>query len=110
MELLERVECQERIQAIASQTRVHLNTLNDNENISNIRNLGTIGAFDVGSAGGYFSGSFSKDFSKLCQQKGALIRPLGETVYTVPPYCTTDMQLDRIYGSIRDSLDDMGAV
>jgi adenosylmethionine-8-amino-7-oxononanoate aminotransferase len=29
-----------------------------------------------------------------------LLRPLGNTLYVMPPYCTTADQLDRVYAAI----------
>ncbi len=36
--------------------------------------------------------------------KDILLRPLGNVVYVLPPYCTTVAELDRIYDVIEESL------
>jgi adenosylmethionine-8-amino-7-oxononanoate aminotransferase len=37
-------------------------------------------------------------------QRGLLLRPLGDTVYLLPPYCITDAQLDQAYAGIAEGL------
>jgi len=37
-------------------------------------------------------------------ERGVLLRPLGNTIYTLPPYVITDIQLQKIYDSITDAL------
>ena len=34
-----------------------------------------------------------------------LLRPLGNTIYVMPPYCTEDTELDLIYDAIRAAAD-----
>ncbi len=36
--------------------------------------------------------------------QGVLLRPLGNTVYILPPYCITDSQLDAVYAAIEAML------
>ena len=37
--------------------------------------------------------------------KGVFLRPLGNTIYTLPPYVITDGELDLIYQVIEESLE-----
>ncbi len=36
--------------------------------------------------------------------RGLLLRPLGDTLYLLPPYCVTGDQLDRAYAGIEAGL------
>ena len=36
------------------------------------------------------------------REAGVLLRPLGNTVYVMPPYCITEGELDQVYGVIAD--------
>ena len=38
-------------------------------------------------------------------QHGVFLRPLGNTIYILPPYITTDTQLQKIYRAVTAALD-----
>ena len=38
-------------------------------------------------------------------EKGIILRPLGNIVYILPPYCIKDEDLDYIYDSVEEFLD-----
>ena len=48
-----------------------------------------IWAFEVDSA----SCRFSRRFYRLALEKGLLLRPIGNTVYFMPPYTVTDEEI-----------------
>jgi adenosylmethionine-8-amino-7-oxononanoate aminotransferase len=37
-------------------------------------------------------------------RRGLLLRPLGNTLYLLPPFCITDEQLDRAYAGLEEGL------
>lgn len=93
--ILCRDETQQAIQAINEAHRDGLNNLkNKCPNINKIRRLGTIAAFDViGQAPELLNPILKQTFL----QQGLLIRPLGNTVYLLPPYSTTPAELRHAY-------------
>ncbi len=36
-------------------------------------------------------------------ERGVLLRPLGNTIYIMPPYCITPAELDIIYAAIAEA-------
>jgi adenosylmethionine-8-amino-7-oxononanoate aminotransferase len=68
------------------------------------RQLGTIAAieFPAGDAG-YLSRSGPKLYESFLS-RGVLLRPLGNVVYLLPPYCSTDEDLTLAYDAIQDAL------
>jgi adenosylmethionine---8-amino-7-oxononanoate aminotransferase len=68
------------------------------------RVLGSIMAFDMAGESAYQS-TFSETLKAFYLQQGLNIRPLGNTVYLMPPYCITDAELARGYAGIIASLD-----
>jgi adenosylmethionine-8-amino-7-oxononanoate aminotransferase len=36
--------------------------------------------------------------------KGVLLRPLGNVIYILPPYCITAAQLEKVYVAIEEAL------
>jgi adenosylmethionine-8-amino-7-oxononanoate aminotransferase len=47
----------------------------------------------------------SRALGEFALQRGVLLRPLGNTVYFLPPYCTTVATLEHAYGVVTDFLD-----
>ena len=67
------------------------------------RVTGTIAAFDLETGGetGYLSRV--RNFVKHeALERGLLLRPLGNTVYLIPPYCLTDEERRQMYDSVRE--------
>lgn len=65
---------------------------------TNIRQCGTIAAADlVVPEGGYLS-EVGPRMRAHCMDRGVLLRPLGNTVYVLPPYCVTGDDLDAAWG------------
>lgn len=108
LELLESTSCSQKIRQIQQWTKSELIHLQNLPMVSGARNLGTVGAFEAHSEKNYLAlGQFARHFAKACEKRGALVRPLGATVYTVPPYCTTEEQIKTIYHAIRETLFDI---
>jgi adenosylmethionine-8-amino-7-oxononanoate aminotransferase len=74
------------------------------EDVARPRLLGSILAFDVKEAGGYQSVA-SRRLRDFYLAHGLNIRPLGPTLYLMPPYCITDQELTRAYAGIIEGLD-----
>jgi adenosylmethionine-8-amino-7-oxononanoate aminotransferase len=69
--------------------------------VEHFRNIGMIWAFDVRGAGP----EFSRDFSRRAIDAGALLRPLGSTVYWMPPYAISGAEIDFLIDTVDKLLD-----
>jgi adenosylmethionine-8-amino-7-oxononanoate aminotransferase len=68
-----------------------------------VRQSGTITALDLDVGdGGYLAGAGPK-LQAFFLERGLLLRPLGNTIYVMPPYCVTGPELDRVYAAISDA-------
>lgn len=73
--------------------------------VKNVRQQGTILAMDVvAEEGGYFS-ELQPRLYEAFLARNLLLRPLGNTVYILPPYCVTQEDLEEIYDGITLTLD-----
>jgi adenosylmethionine-8-amino-7-oxononanoate aminotransferase len=72
-------------------------------NADNPRQLGTITALEIGDAEGYLSNQAPQLLTHF-RDRGILLRPLGNTLYVMPPYCIDDTDLDAIYAAITEVL------
>ena len=67
------------------------------------RRIGTVAALDLKvSDPGYLAG-IGPELTGFFRQRGLLLRPLGNTIYVLPPYCVTAAELDSVYAAIRDA-------
>jgi adenosylmethionine-8-amino-7-oxononanoate aminotransferase len=67
------------------------------------RQLGTITALELGSGGGAYLSTLGPGLLAFFREAGILLRPLGNTVYVMPPYCIGAADLDLVYAAIADA-------
>jgi adenosylmethionine---8-amino-7-oxononanoate aminotransferase len=92
----------ERILALSQNQALCLNELEIDTRFANLRQLGTIAAFEIADVqAGYLADIALKLRARLLE-RGVLLRPLGSTVYIMPPYCTTKDELTSVYGAVAD--------
>jgi adenosylmethionine-8-amino-7-oxononanoate aminotransferase len=63
----------------------------------NWRSLGTILAFDFEIGEDGYLNEIAKSITTFSMKDGVYIRPLGNTVYIMPPYCITNNELQKIF-------------
>jgi adenosylmethionine-8-amino-7-oxononanoate aminotransferase len=80
--------------------------LKSHPKIENLRQMGTIVAFEVktDANSNYFNNLRDVLYDNFIK-RGVLLRPLGNTVYILPPYIITKEQLQRVYEVIGEVLD-----
>jgi adenosylmethionine-8-amino-7-oxononanoate aminotransferase len=64
------------------------------------RQLGTITAMEFVDPYGDYLSAMAPMLGRFFRDRGLLLRPMGNTVYVMPPYCIDDDQLDAIYAAI----------
>ena len=100
---------QQRIDTLADAQAAHLSLLTHDPRVQNPRRLGTIAALDISvSDAGYLS-NLAPRLIAFYRDRGVLLRPLGNTLYVMPPYCTTADELAQVWNAIAASLDILGA-
>jgi adenosylmethionine-8-amino-7-oxononanoate aminotransferase len=83
--------------ALAELTRRHVAALRSHRGLKNARSLGLIGAADLRAGGGAYGSGVSRRLRAEAATRGVLLRPLGDVLYAVPPYCVTDEELATIW-------------
>jgi adenosylmethionine-8-amino-7-oxononanoate aminotransferase len=80
----------------------------DPELTSRPRATGTIAAFDLRTdgAGGYFD-SVGDTIKRRTLEKGLLLRPLGNTIYFMPPYSLTDDERQSMYDGTLELIEEV---
>jgi adenosylmethionine-8-amino-7-oxononanoate aminotransferase len=65
--------------------------------VKNLRQLGTILAFEYMSGNDGYMNSISLHITDKAMKAGVYLRPLGNTVYIMPPYCITKAELNKVF-------------
>ncbi len=104
LDLYEEEETMARIAHISAKHRTMLDVLAELPDVSQPRILGPVLAFEAGDGGEYQSEA-SRNLRNWYLGNGLNIRPIGSTVYLMPPYCITDDELFRAYSGMVEGLD-----
>lgn len=105
MDLMELEETQMDIERIGAAHRAFLQKLGAHARIADARAQGTILALEIRSQEetGYMN-PLSEQISEWFIKKGILLRPLGNVLYILPPYCIANDDLNYIYQSTEEFL------
>src|SRR5262249_32336039 len=98
----------ERIARIAELQEAALVKLAADERFENPRRLGTIAAIDLKVADGGYLASAALTLRPHLSTQRILLRPLVNTIYVMPPYCTTAGDLRLVYEAIQSAPDAIG--
>ncbi|MBE9212047.1 adenosylmethionine--8-amino-7-oxononanoate transaminase [Plectonema cf. radiosum LEGE 06105] len=79
----------------------YLEVLHGNSKVEKLRVTGTIAAMEIVNTqeSGYLN-QVGLEIREKALEKGLLLRPLGNVLYIMPPYCITDEELSEVYDSI----------
>ncbi|HEV7310093.1 adenosylmethionine--8-amino-7-oxononanoate transaminase [Ensifer sp.] len=92
-----------RIEALVERQQRQLARFAGDPRFSDIRQIGTIAALDLSvPAGGYLSEAGPR-LRAFFRERRLLIRPLGNVIYLMPPYCVTEDELKRAYEAIDEA-------
>lgn len=97
-------ETQRQIQKIEEITQERLLRIKNHPAVHEVRSMGTIGIVELQGESGYFSQK-APLLRRKAIEKGVLLRPLGNVIYTAPPYCFTESELHFTYTVIEELLD-----
>jgi adenosylmethionine-8-amino-7-oxononanoate aminotransferase len=99
----------ERIGALQVMQTEKLARFEADPRFGNVRQIGTITALDLKvPAGGYLS-EVGPKLRAFFRERKLLIRPLGNIIYLMPPYCVTAAELDRAYDAIDEAAEQFAA-
>lgn len=97
LEIWEREPVLERIKSVGAMQAAGLASLAQDECFENPRQLGTIAAVDLKvKDAGYLADVGPKLYAYFLEHE-VLLRPLGNTIYVMPPYCVSETDIERIY-------------
>ena len=110
LELLLSENCQEAIEEICFHHALFADSIRNHPFIKDVRQTGTILAieFNTKDNSSYFNSIKDKAYN-FYLENGVLLRPLGNIIYLMPPYCITNKELNTVYNVILKSIDYLNA-
>ena len=104
IELLNSPEIAERRKYIESAHNSFATRIEKHEKVGNVRVMGVILAIDLNIQMERY-GNLRDDLYDFFVERGVLLRPLGNTIYVLPPYVITNSELQKIYETITAALE-----
>ena len=108
LDLTETDHTADQVKRIVQKHTDFAKALKKREEVHRVRQMGTILAFDIKVSGesSYFHSLRDKMY-QFFLKKGILLRPLGNTLYIVAPYCIKNAELDLLYNAIKSFLNQL---
>ncbi|AGK59502.1 adenosylmethionine--8-amino-7-oxononanoate transaminase [Hyphomicrobium denitrificans 1NES1] len=96
-----------RIGALAKTQAACLRGIAKDPRFENARQIGTITAFEFSGAGTGYLADVALSLRRKLLDRNVLLRPLGATIYVMPPYCATADDLNGVYAAISEAADEV---
>ncbi|HMI74928.1 MAG TPA: aminotransferase class III-fold pyridoxal phosphate-dependent enzyme, partial [Steroidobacteraceae bacterium] len=100
LEIWETEPVRERIATLVALQAEHLERFRDDTRFQNVRQTGTITAMDLKTSDAGYLSKLGPKLQSHFRDAHILLRPLGNTIYVLPPYCVTGGELAAVYASI----------
>ena len=100
LEIWETEPVRERIATLVALQAEHLERFRDDTRFQNVRQTGTITAMDLKTSDAGYLSKLGPMLQSHFRDANILLRPLGNTIYVLPPYCVTGGELAAVYASI----------
>ena len=97
----------ERIATLTQRQQQALARLAAHPLLENPRQLGTVIAMEVPEPRGGYLSELGPRLKAAFAARDVLLRPLGNTIYVMPPYCITPEDLTRVHDAILEVVDEV---
>ncbi|MFD2651834.1 adenosylmethionine--8-amino-7-oxononanoate transaminase [Brucella rhizosphaerae] len=97
---------EERIAELVSQHAHHVQRFKGDRRFANVRQCGTITALDLVTPSGGYLADVGPRLRALFRDRNLLLRPLGNVLYIMPPYCSSADDIAATY----DAIDEVASI
>lgn len=108
LDLFEEESSLQRVAAMERLYRGRFQGLSARADVERPRILGSIAAFEVKAEESGYGAAVGARLKAMFMEEGLLLRPLGNVLYLIPPYCIADDDLHRAFDVIDGALDRLG--
>ena len=105
LDVWENTDARARVARLCEMQAARIARFANDARVSSARRLGTIAALDLNIDSKDYLSTFALDLIRFFNARGLVLRPLGATVYVLPPYCVTADDLDMAYDAIAEAVD-----
>jgi adenosylmethionine-8-amino-7-oxononanoate aminotransferase len=109
LEIFHEEKSLQKVAHIEARNRDQLSRLMEHPRVKQPRAMGSMLAFELAGSQGHYKTQDGERLRDWYLKNGLNIRPLGPTVYLMPPYCITDDELTRAYDGLFEGLDKLGS-
>lgn len=98
LNLFEEEKTLNKVEHISKKHEAFIAEIKDLKHVRAARCLGPIAAIEIDNEkeSSYFN-SIGKEAAKFYRDNGVFMRPLGNVIVIIPPFCITDEQLEKVY-------------
>lgn len=104
LDLLLEKSCQDQIALIHRKHQEFGNKISEagfeDSLVQNFRVIGTVVAFELNTTKKDYLNQSAGGLTSAALEHNIFIRPLGNTIYLMPPYCITSRELDNVYDTL----------
>lgn len=100
LELTISPETQQNLERISTRHQVFAAEIQQLPGVKQVRQRGTILAVEFADETTSYFSNLRDTLYNYALEQGVILRPLGNIIYIIPPYCITDSQLDKVYQTI----------
>ena len=105
LDLLESSNCTDSISRIVDRHSEFALRVKEHVMVDDVRQMGTIIALDLKADKSGYASEVRDILYNHFISEGVLLRPLGNVIYILPPYCITDEELEKVYNCVLTGLD-----
>ncbi|MBC7383059.1 MAG: adenosylmethionine--8-amino-7-oxononanoate transaminase [Bacteroidia bacterium] len=108
LDLMEKEETWQQIKLISELHNEFVKKHIGHKSLSDIRSKGTIIALEIKTEEHtHYLNRASESMASYFLKHGIIVRPLGNVLYLIPPYCITESELKSVYTTIEDFLNQL---
>ena len=93
-----------RVRALRAMQTVELARFREDRRVTGVRQCGTIAAIELKVEGAGYMAAIAPELGHFLIERGVLLRPLGNTIYVMPPFCITRSELALVYTAIGEAV------
>jgi adenosylmethionine-8-amino-7-oxononanoate aminotransferase len=101
LDLMEKDETWQQIHLISKLHTDFVLKHKNHKSLKDVRSKGTILALEINtSEHTHYLNKAAESIASYFLKQGIIVRPLGNVLYLIPPYCITEIELNHVYGVI----------